>query len=126
MFRCLTARPEHGVKVTNTFFRTAHIIKQGIKNGLVHHALFTDPRRGNADTFLINLFHSARKRSRCHATDIVPVATHRGKKRQFSFVEYGVQQQHIVQMRTTGIGVVMQKQIALVNIVFKHFHDFTC
>ena len=47
------------------------------------------------------------------------MATHGRKHAKRAVKEYRMQHQHVVQMRPAGIGVVMQEQVAFVNVALK-------
>ena len=123
MLRRLAAGTEHGVEVAETFVAFPHVVEQELEEGVVYDAPGADLRRDDPHPLLIDLVDAARQTPRRHAAHVVPVATDRREHRELALEEHRMQQQHVVQMRAPGIGVVVEEQVALADVVREGLDD---
>ena len=112
----LASGAEHGVEVTEALGPAPHVVEHQIDERLVHPAAVGELGRRDPDAFLIDLVDPARQRARSHAADVVPVTPRGGEHGNFALEEHRVEQQYVVEVRAAGVGVVVQEQIALVDV----------
>ena len=73
---------------------------------------------------LVDLLHPPGEAARGHAPDVPPVAAGGGEHREPCVVEHGVEHQHVVEVGAAGVGIVVQEDVALVDVFAEHAHDF--
>ena len=124
VLRRLARGPEHGVEVPATLAGDAHVVEEEGEPGLVHPPAIADPGRHDAKSLLVDLLHAPGEAPRGHAPDIAPVAAGRGEHREPPVVEHREEHQHVVEMGAAGVGVVVNEDVAVMDVGAEHPHHF--
>ena len=114
--RRLAGGAHHGVEVADALRPGAHVVEHELQERLVHLAAVADPGRRDADPLLDHLVHPARQTARRHPADIAPVSAHGREHRRLPFVEDGVQHEDVVEMGAAGVGIVVEEDVAFVDV----------
>ena len=76
----------------------------------------TDPGRGDADALLDHLVHPARQASGRHPAHVAPVRADGREHGRLALVEDGEQHEDVVEVGTAGVGVVVEEDVAFVDV----------
>ena len=113
----LAAGADHGVEVALALARPAHVVEDEIERGLVGHAAVHDADGRDADAFLEDLGGVAGEAARAHAAHVAPVRAHHREDEEPPVREERIDHGHVVQVGAAGIGVVVQEDVARVDVV---------
>ena len=118
----LARRAQHGVEVPAALAGDAHVLEEEGEPSVVHPPAIADPGGHDAKPLLVDLPDAAREAARGHAPDVPPVAAGRGEHREPPFVEHRVEHQHVVEVGAAGVGVVVEEDVALVDVPAERAH----
>ena len=114
---------DQGVEIPLLVAARAHVGQQHVQHVVTRLALVPDFHGGNAQTFGKNLFGFGVITCGHRTTNVGQVALAHGPEHQLALIENGVVHAGINDVATRIIGVVMQDQIAFVDVAFKETSD---
>ena len=125
MLRSFATRPKHRIKVASAFRGTPHIVEHEAERRFVHPTLFADLSRDDANSFLQNVDRATGETSRSHIAHVGSMAPHGREQQKFFLHKNRTKHQYIVEMRTSGIWIIVQEDIAWIDVIFEIVDDFS-
>ena len=107
------ARPQIPAAVVGS----ANVREQEVGDLLDGDPAAHDPQRRDAYALLVDLRCVAGEAARHHAADILPVRHHCHDREGTVVVEHRVEEPHVVEVRASRVGVVVQVQVARADVV---------
>jgi hypothetical protein len=115
----LAARAEHRLVVAAALARAPHVAEDQIQHGLVRPAALDDLDRRDAHAFLEDLGRAPREAARAHPAHVAPVRPHDREDEEIIVCPQWIDHRHVVEVRAAGIGLVVQEDVARVDVVPK-------
>jgi hypothetical protein len=126
--RGLPARADHCLEVALPLAHAAHVGEDQVQRGVVGAPAIDDADRRDPDTLLEDLRRAAGQAPRAHAADVAPVRPHHGEDEELvRAADAGGEERgdhrHVVQVRAAGVRVVVQEDVARVDVVAELLAD---
>ena len=126
--RGLPARADHGLEVALALAHAAHVGEDQVQRGVVRASAIDDADGRDPHALLEDLRRPAGQAARAHAADVAPVRAHHREDEELVRAagargEERGDHRHVVQVRAAGVGVVVQEDVARVDVVAELLAD---
>ena len=107
----------HRTQIPAAIVGSANVREQEVEDLLDGDPAAHDPQRRDAYALLVDLRCVAGEAARHHAADVLPVRHHCHDREGTVVVEHRVEEPHVVEVRASRVGVVVQVQVARADVV---------